>query len=202
MPLPVAHSLMGYTLYEITAQKQRRRSWRTLLLFVGLALLPDIDFLPGYLMGKPNLYHHTYTHTLGFAVLVGVVVATGFYLKERRGWWTYFAIGGGACFSHMLLDFVTADFSRPYGLPILWPFSEAYYISPVKIFLSANKSGDSATFWRSLFVWHNLKVALWELAVFVPVLVWLWWRRRGQRPGLAIGPKRLRRSADAVPTQE
>ena len=171
MPLPFGHSLMGYALHDSLQQDKREWSWKTVLLFVVVANLPDIDFLPGFLVGKPNLYHHHYlSHSLGFAVFVGLVLGWVFAKRKPRGFLYYFLVFGSVCYSHMVLDYFTADTSTPLGLPLFWPFSAEYRYSEFSIFLAVHKSGDSATFFQSLFTRHNFWVALWEVVVFVPVL--------------------------------
>ena len=43
------------------------------LLFVLFANAPDLDFVPGILLGDPGAYHHGISHSLGFALMVAVV---------------------------------------------------------------------------------------------------------------------------------
>ncbi len=162
---------MGYALYETALREREPFSWRTLLLLVMLANLPDIDFLPGLLAGNPNQYHHHYfSHSLPFALVVGAVLAGHVSIKKGKKFWPYFLLFAGVCFSHVILDYFSADTSEPLGVPMFWPLSNEYYYSPVLIFMSVNKSSSSATFFQSLLVMHNLWVALWEVVVFVPVL--------------------------------
>lgn len=170
MPLPFGHSLMGYALYKTMPQETRVISWRMFLLFVLLANLPDIDYLPGFLQGNPNKFHHHFTHSLGFTVMVGWILATYSYLKKRKRFLTYFLMFAGVCFSHVVLDFLTADYSQPYGVPLFLPFSNRYFISPITVFMSIDKSNSSNIFIQSLFVMHNFWAALWEIVVFIPVL--------------------------------
>lgn len=170
MPLPFGHSLMGYALYESMPQQTKGISWRMILLFVLVANLPDIDFLPGLLMGHPNKFHHTLTHTLGFSLLIGGFLGAIFSYKRGKRFLPYFFLFAGVCYSHIVLDFFTVDTSRPYGVPMFWPLSSIYFISPFSIFMAVHKSGNNETLISSLFVMHNLWVALWEIILFTPVL--------------------------------
>ncbi len=171
MPLPFGHSLMGYAWHDALEPETRFGFWKTLLLFMVVANLPDIDFLPGFLLGKPNLYHHHYlSHSLGFAVVVGAALGGFFARRTHRSFWYFFAVFTCVCYSHVILDYFTADTSQPVGVPMFWPFSTAFFYAPVPIFLDVHKTGDSATFFQSLFVWHNFWVAAWEVALFAPVL--------------------------------
>ena len=52
MPTCVAHSLVGYALARSTKVRFTERPGVSFLCFIILANLPDIDFLPGYLIWK------------------------------------------------------------------------------------------------------------------------------------------------------
>ena len=172
MPSPLGHSLMGYALYETLPQENKSLPWRMLLLYAIVANLPDIDFLPGFLLGNPNKYHHSYfSHSLGFSIFIGGLLALYFSLKKSKNFFVYFLIFTSVCFSHVVLDFITLDTSMPKGVPMFWPLSSHYFYSPVSIFMSIHKLGSSKLFIQSLFVMQNIGVALWELIVFIPVLV-------------------------------
>ncbi|MCG8606964.1 metal-dependent hydrolase [bacterium] len=166
MPLPFGHSFMGYALYEAAECKEKRLDWRLISLFVFVANAPDLDFIPGFFVGDPNRYHHHYlSHSLGFAIFVGAAVAAVLAFRGERPFWRNTIILTLVCFSHMILDFFTADTSQPYGLPIFWPLTGEYFYSPISIFMSVHKGGANLEFLRSLFVWHNFWVILWEIVV-------------------------------------
>jgi inner membrane protein len=171
MPLPVGHSLMGYALYETSAGEQTQFSWRMVMFFIVIANVPDLDFIPGFVAGEPNKYHHHFwSHSLGAAVvfgLLGALLARG-YLK--RSFWAAFLLVATIYFSHVFLDLLSKDTSFPYGVPIFWPFTDVYFTSPLPIFMSVHKGGDSSSFLSSLLVAHNLWVAVWEIVVFIPIL--------------------------------
>lgn len=164
---------MGYALHETLQRDEKERSWKMLLLFVVLANLPDLDFLPGLLMGDPNKFHHHYwSHSFGAAVVVGAMFALAITcLRPARGFWFYFALCSGIYFSHVALDFFSHDTSAPYGVAIFWPFSAVYVTSPQPIFMSVHKAGQSDTFFQNLFVMHNFWAVVWELVVFVPIVI-------------------------------
>lgn len=91
---------------------------------VALARLPDYD------LRVPFLSHRGPTHTLAFALLVGLVAGTGALalaggLPTRRS----LAVGGFgflvatlSVVSHLLADALT-----PAGIRPLWPLSDAHY---------------------------------------------------------------------------
>jgi hypothetical protein len=135
---------------------------------MALANLPDIDFLPGYLAGKPNLYHHYHTHSLGFAAIVGALAGL-FYWHTRGKFWPYFTLVFAAVSSHLLLDLLTADEAPPYGMALFWPLSPQFYDLPWDVFGAVHKSDSSHDFFPSLFHSMNLRVMLLELAILLPL---------------------------------
>ncbi len=178
MPLPVAHSLLGFSLRQFQTLPLFGRTWRDVLFCVILANLPDIDFLPGLLVGNPNLHHQTYTHTLGAALFVGVV-GGWFFARKYGGFWRYFLFVGLIYYSHNLLDFFNQDGRPPFGVMLFWPFSEDWFMSSRAFFSPVHKSSDSSTFFQSVFSLQNLFVAAKELLILTPVaLVATIWRRR------------------------
>lgn len=171
MPLPVGHSLSAYAIYDAVNREGYVFSWRVLLLFALVTNLPDFDFIPGYFFGDPNLFHrHFMSHSLGAAVVAGLVFGFISSRVKGRSFLFNFCLFGGLYFSHVFLDVFSNDTSQPFGVPLLWPFSHAYFYSPVSIFKAVQKSAGNADFLRSLFVWHNIWAAVWEIIVFVPVI--------------------------------
>ncbi|MEK7730139.1 MAG: metal-dependent hydrolase [candidate division KSB1 bacterium] len=168
MPLPIGHSLMGYTIAESSRFKLSPNVWMNLFIFALLANLPDLDFLPGFLAGFPNRYHHHELHSLGFAALMGLMGGL-VYLRMAGKFWACFLPIFFAVSSHLLLDLLTEDFSDPHGMMLLWPFNSEFYDVPWKIFASVNKSNHSSDFIMSLFTLHNVRVVLIELAIMLPL---------------------------------
>jgi len=73
--------------------------------------------------------------------------------------------------SHLLLDFFTIDRRPPYGGRFLWPFSDAYYLSPVTPLpeIVVDGSGRMA-FFASLVGPHTAPVWAQEIALLVLVV--------------------------------
>jgi inner membrane protein len=103
---------------------------------VVLANVPDLDFLPGLLIGEPSAFHRGITHTV-----LGVAVATALFallLPRLRvlhedtppwGGWVFFVFVALA--SHLLVDVVSIDTRPPpNGTMVLWPFSDHRFYFP------------------------------------------------------------------------
>jgi membrane-bound metal-dependent hydrolase YbcI (DUF457 family) len=184
MPLPIGHSLAGYLTYLGVEKDVTLHRWKIILLYLFCANLPDLDILPGFLMGLPNRYHHGISHSLGFAILAGMVVIL---YKRWRGdghLLRSLSIASGLYFTHVLLDCLIVDTSFPYGVQLLWPLSSQYVISPVLIFPTVYKADTSGAFLGSLFQLGNLKLIGVELLYFLPLVgvAHLILRRRQDRP--------------------
>jgi membrane-bound metal-dependent hydrolase YbcI (DUF457 family) len=68
--------------------------------------------------------------------------------------------------SHLLLDWLAVDRRIPYGLQVLWPFSDGWYISGLDIFPQTERRNllSIATFRI------NLRAMFFESGVMLPVL--------------------------------
>jgi inner membrane protein len=166
MPSPVGHALAGLTVHVLTAHDRvEATSLERLLLVVGAAVAPDLDLF-GRLVDGQN-HHQQEFHSVGFAILAGLVAA---FLARARGLRpaaTGVAAGLGYV-SHIVLDYLAVDTSPPIGLMALWPLSSAYLHFPRPIFMDI---------WRTLewkTVRHDSLAVLWEIAILTPVLLVAW----------------------------
>ena len=177
MPLPIAHTGIGLACYlgfldnRVSALTKRKKGI-LLLIFVGLANLPDLDFLPGIFIGQPNYYHHGPSHSilLAFFAALAVYTATNKYfnkLDKKR----YSLILLITAISHTLLDYFSRDTGHPYGVPLLWPLDNTYYISSVSLFSDIERSSEPGmAFILSIFNTHNLIAIVGELLFITMVL--------------------------------
>jgi inner membrane protein len=148
--------------------RRRRPSWPTLVVFAGLALLPDADVLlvalgtcDGGVCG-----HRGASHSLPMAIAIGFLAG----LLARRLKWpvlrtmiaTTIAVG-----SHALLDVLGAG---GRGLPLLWPFSDHRFISPIRIFPDAPRG-------LAFLSWPGLLSIGIEFVVFLPLMIFALWPR-------------------------
>ncbi|HHS14095.1 MAG TPA: metal-dependent hydrolase [bacterium] len=180
MSTPVGHMLAAGTVYQGTGPHSLNPVW--MLAWIGvMANLPDGDLLFGFFSGNPNLYHHQWTHSLFFGLVMGVSAGLIFYLIRSDSSLRMGLLTGGAIISHIILDYFTCDSSPPYGLQIFWPFSKAYFISPVILFPDVHKASDSGRFLSSLFCLHNARTVAAEFLFLGPVFVAAWIIRRARQ---------------------
>jgi hypothetical protein len=155
MPSPIGHALAAAAVGW--AVDRPRPSVRRTLLLVAVGLAPDLDLLFGT--------HSTYTHSVG-AIAVVTVVAW-FVTRDVR----LTAAIAAAWASHLLLDWLGSDSRDPIGIMALWPFSTEHYQSELYVF-----DAISRRYWMpEQFVWGNLKAALREVAILLPVLGGAYW---------------------------
>ena len=163
MPSPLGHGLVGLAVHAITARDAGEAgSLRRAALIAGAAMAPDLDLLFKYVDGRNH--HQAETHSIGAAVLAGLVAI----ILAKLGQWgrpiTFGAVIALAWFTHPLLDYLGNDTHPPIGLMMLWPFDHGFYKSPWILFMDVGRTLD----WRTIR--HNVVAIAWELLVLTPVL--------------------------------
>jgi inner membrane protein len=148
--------------------RRRACSWPTMVMFAGLALLPDADVLLVALGACDDgaCGHRGASHSLSFAMAVGLLAGV---LARRWGWPALRTAGAAAIAvaSHAVLDLL-GEGGR--GLPLFWPFSDERFTSPIRIFPDAP---------RGLALLSRpgvINVAI-EFAVFLPLMLYALWPR-------------------------
>jgi inner membrane protein len=178
MPSPVGHSLMGYAIYCATGRRGEP-TWAVSALYLLAANAPDLDFLPGLMVGDLSRYHHGPSHSVGFAILFGIVASLFF---SRRLY--TLIVASSLYFSHVLLDYLVQDPSPPHGVPLLWPWTYEYYMAPFAFFPRFDylaRSTESTL--AVIFTLHNLSTIATEILLLSPLLVLggVWSRISGRR---------------------
>lgn len=178
MPSPVGHSLFGLILYVLWCKNLIQ--WKVILWTLFCANLPDIDFFIGLAFGNMNRFHQGYTHTLGFALIVGIIgyvvnpALSGFAvsLRSRKGGalLTFLAV-----YTHVILDSINHDSRPPIGVMLFWPFSDKYF-NPIQIFYAVPHSRIEDIV-SSFFIRAAVREAL---LLSVPLLLLILWKRRGR----------------------
>jgi membrane-bound metal-dependent hydrolase YbcI (DUF457 family) len=178
MPSPVAHALAGLAVHVLSSRDRVDLAdrWRAGVT-VAAALAPDIDLAFKYVDGRNH--HNDEMHSIGLALVAAG--ASALFFRWRRGRAPLAAALAVflAWSSHLVLDYLNVDTNPPIGLLALWPFSQAYWKSPVPLFLDIGRTLTWAT------VYHNALAGAWECAVLVPLLLACWRYKSRQLGGLS-----------------
>ena len=168
-------------MFECTTALQNRQRIHRVLLCIFIANAPDLDFLPGLLMGTPALYHQGVTHSFGFAFIVSLAMAMIYRLNGQS-----FGAIFGMCFlsygSHLAIDFFGPDARPPLGQPLFWPISAEHVIAPRPVFWGvhhAHSTSTSTLQWVSSIVdLSNLWAVTLEIVLIGPyIYVARGWRK-------------------------
>lgn len=176
---PVGHSLAGYVFYQACHGKGKlARGWWKIGLYIFAANAPDLDFIPGIFLGDANRFHHGISHTLGFSLLFALIM----YMMPRFRTKKDFAIFFSLYFSHIVIDFLSADSSSPFGVMLFWPFRQKYFISSFSLF-----SDIHHLFLSDLFDLHNIRAMVWETVLFLSIIALLTFVRKIGKESLSEG---------------
>ena len=176
MPSAIGHALAGVAAAWTADLVPGRRDWRATasaswyrragdgltVLCALLGALPDADLL--------FRVHRTMSHSVGILLLVTGIAAAVTGWVARRPVARVALMCGGAYATHLLLDWLGADSSPPYGLQVFWPFSGIWLASGWDVFRDLTRRQVLTA--ASMRV--NLLAVAQELAILGPVLVALW----------------------------
>jgi inner membrane protein len=175
MSSPFGHSLAGYIIATFASKTFAGRNFRTIFLYIFIANAPDLDFFPGILVGKPNLYHHGISHSLGVGISFSIILALIINYKRKQHIKRAFLLFFILYCSHLFLDYMSIDGIPPLGIPLFYPLSYEYYISPYPILPPIMHSElDNATigqFLNGVFSVHNLYVMFLEFIIMLPFML-------------------------------
>lgn len=190
MPSPVGHSIAGVIAAWAIDLVPGDRAWRTApperswyaragdgltLGCAALGALADIDLL------SPITAHRAYSHSIGAVILVTIIAAlvTGWVTPRRV---TRIGLMCGAAYgTHVLLDWLAADDTAPYGIRALWPLSAAWYISGWNLFAGTARR-DLLSETSTL---QNARAVVRELLILAPLAWAVWLVRVKALAGLA-----------------
>jgi membrane-bound metal-dependent hydrolase YbcI (DUF457 family) len=185
MPSPIGHAIAGAAL---AWSLRGMPGWKPAALCALFAALPDADLLF-------TQTHRTATHSIPVAALATIVaVAVTGWVKPGEAW---SRIAGGtpprrlalACglawSSHIVLDWLGADASPPYGVQALWPLSDSWFFSGLDVFPGTERRQPFTS--RAILI--NLRAVILELALMAPIAGAAWWLTRTRRSrGRSSGP--------------
>jgi inner membrane protein len=167
MSSPIAHTLGAYAVL-VTLEPGLVANRRLNGIALGAAFvfgnLADADFVVEHFTSNPFWRHHYFTHSIPFALLIGIAAYLILKIANRRYALRDAALVCGAYASHLLMDYFTDDGSKPYGIPLFLPFTHTHFMIPFPVFYSIHRGELS-----DLFSAHNLIGVSIELAVMGPI---------------------------------
>ena len=167
MPTPIGHALAGIAVSGV-ARRFETLTPRQAGVLVFCAAAPDLDLLLRLVDGVNH--HRGPSHSFAAAILVGLAIsALG---RVWKGSSPSGRAAAAAWASHVVLDYLGVDTSPPVGEMALWPFSDAFFASPVSLFYDVPRSFSPEA------IRHNLLAVLIEVLVLVPVALLCWGRRK------------------------
>ncbi len=127
MPTTIGHALGGVAAAEVSADGRRPRPWVFVILAVVVANLPDLDFVPGALLGHAERFHRGASHSvfaaMATAAVLGPIGARFLGVSVRRSMGFFFLVYA----SHLVLDVLMRDPTGGPGIAALWPLTDARY---------------------------------------------------------------------------
>lgn len=190
MPSPVGHSLAALALARIFRRMAPARhadvggsspgdavqtvSLPVVVLLIVAASAPDLDFIPGILIGNPGRFHHLGpSHSLLTVFAVGALVALVCALAGVRSWRRLGVFALLACASHLFLDVLTVGAQPGPDLPLFWPFRPSpddYVGLPFHLFLGIKRDPAASNFFSSVMFAHNALAVVLEAVIMGVVL--------------------------------
>jgi inner membrane protein len=171
MATPVGHYLLGLSVTQLLAKDRDER--RQGIWLAMIACVPDLDVIPGLLVGRLNQFHHGASHSF-FAAAVFSLLAV--WVFRRWGWelsgrmlLLFFLLYA----SHNVLDILCLDTGPPFGVPLFWPLSAEAYQSPWLLLPDVHHTN------KALFSTHNLLLIIREVLLFLPLVVLVQIRKSG-----------------------
>ena len=186
MPTSIAHAFGGLAAAEGSSTARGWSRTRVLVFCAVVANLPDLDFLPGAVLGDAGRFHRHFSHSL----LATLLVALAFALWERwrrhgsrgdaaRVGWLAFLVYG----SHLVLDTLVATPTDTSGVPLFAPFSPARYYTvlhlpaPLATLLELDIDKNDH-FFHAVFSIRGAEVFLGHALLFAPLPIVAWLIRR------------------------
>jgi membrane-bound metal-dependent hydrolase YbcI (DUF457 family) len=170
MATPYGHTLAGLSLlnlwYSRTGYSDKKGALVYGLVVLG-ASFPDLDFIPGLILGQAGRFHHGYFHSLGIAFSVSLIGAIFFKVIQPQGSFLKIGpLGLSLILSHLFLDYIT---EAPNGFPLFWPFTEAKFLSPIPVFPRVERTLGYPEIWSQgllcFFVETILLLPFWLISL-------------------------------------
>jgi membrane-bound metal-dependent hydrolase YbcI (DUF457 family) len=156
---PIGHTLTGLAIGYLAIPRDTPRKQKAMLLgaFALAASAPDLPF-PYWGHSWVEMSHGFVSATVGI-ILLWLVLWMWFHGKKPVNLGVMIGLGL-AWYSHILLD---SMYNHAWGVPCLWPISEARLRLPISWLSSGNRA--------DILSMHNVKVAVFEIITFGPLLM-------------------------------
>lgn len=168
MPFPIAHSLVCASLISLCNARLLLQKWTLLVLCIILGNLPDIDFFFVWFMHWDENWHRGFTHSVSFAVLIGIATAILIsYLKKQKFSWRWAVLFILLIASHGILDTLTTP-KADVGVQLFWPFSRTRFATDFLHYQSTLENFENRhqppIFWTATK--QMLLASIYELLIF------------------------------------
>lgn len=173
MATPLGHALLGISFLRVVRKPVAVTTWKWYLLGLISANAADLDFIPGIIIGNPNQFHHGPSHSLLAAIFFGIL-ASAFAKWLNTGRVQIILVASFVYSSHLLLDYFASDSRAPFGMPLLWPFSDKHWLASVALFPGIKHGVPGESFLQVLvqiFSMHNAYAIFTEIIILLPVLL-------------------------------
>jgi len=156
---PIGHTLTGLAIGYLAIPREMPRQQKTwaLAVFALLASVPDLPF-PYWGHNDYRISHSLVVTTFVLVIVVGILALK--YKGQAPFTPSMLLAGALAWYSHILLD---SFYNHAIGLEIGWPIVDYRIALPVPWLSPGNK--------LDIFSMHNVKVAVFEVLTFGPLLV-------------------------------
>jgi membrane-bound metal-dependent hydrolase YbcI (DUF457 family) len=185
MPSPIGHLLAGLVVAwsaepPTAAQRLRQALVRPLtLVCLALAVLPDVDLL------YPPL-HRSATHSIGATLLVTIIAAGVTARVTGRINGRAVLACTAAYATHLVTDWMGTDRTfAPFGIQLLWPFDQTWYVSGWDVFLRVERRHP----FSMAAIRTNLAAATREIAILGSIVAAIWLTARWRRSPSSRGPR-------------
>jgi inner membrane protein len=178
---PIGHAIAGYAVSSFAKAPQASQRLDLIIACTFAALAPDLDVIPGLIMGSPAQFHAGITHSLSFAALVSLGIA-GILRWRGPSFAFVFVLSFISYSTHLVMDMLGPDGRPPFGIPLFWPVSNIYVISPVPLLLGVKHAATANTptseWIQAIFSLYNLAAIAVEVLVTVPFILVAYLLRR------------------------
>ena len=134
-------------------------------------MLPDLDVIAfGFGIEYGSMFgHRGITHSLAFAILVGLAVPTLFFLSAQIPKWTLALYFAAVTVSHPLLDMLT---NGGLGVALFAPFSNERFFFPWRP-IEVSPIGAGFFSERGLSVVASEALWIWVPSILIVAVSWL-----------------------------